>query len=158
MAEALKENGDPLSEGSLWSIGRAWSAAAERLKSEGVDLDGYTMLEVIEDNESVRKALGYERIDLLSESYGTRVAYLYGLKHPDRIYRSAMIGANPPGRFVWEAETADWQLRHYAALWAKDPVVSAKHPDLYGVMRRVLNDMPRADGWCSRSIPKRSGW
>ena len=67
-------------------------------------------MEVIEDLEAARTALGYERINLLSESYGTRVAYLYGVKHPDSIHRSAMIGVNPPGRLHWEPATIDAQL------------------------------------------------
>ena len=80
VTEAFKAHGDPLSERSLEAIGHAWEASAQRFRAQGVDLDGYTMLECIEDNESVRRALGYGRINLLSASYGTRVAYLYGLK------------------------------------------------------------------------------
>lgn len=78
VTKAFKGGSDLLSDESIKTIGRAWTASAERLKKDGVDLNGYSMLEVIEDNESVRKALGYKRINMLSESYGTRVAYLYG--------------------------------------------------------------------------------
>jgi pimeloyl-ACP methyl ester carboxylesterase len=142
VAEALKAHGDPLSEQSLDAIGHAWEASARRLAAEGVDLDGYTMLECIEDNESVRRALGYNRLDLLSASYGTRVAYLYGLKHPESVFRSAMISVNPPGHFVWEPAVIDSQLRYYAALWSQDPGLSARSVDLYGTMGSVLTDMP----------------
>jgi pimeloyl-ACP methyl ester carboxylesterase len=141
--EALKGKGDLLSEESLKAIGSAWSASAKRLTSQGVDLDGYTMLEVIEDNESVRKALGYERIKLLSVSYGTRVAYLYGLKHPESISRSAMIAVNPPGHFVWDPKMIDDQLKYYSNLWAKDSIMSLRSKNLYANMRTVLNNMPR---------------
>jgi pimeloyl-ACP methyl ester carboxylesterase len=47
--------------------------------------------------EAARQALGYKKIDILSESYGTRLAYLYGVKYPGSIRRMAIIGANPPG-------------------------------------------------------------
>ncbi len=147
---AFKGNGDILEEASMKRIGRAWIAGAEHLRAQGVDLDRYSMLEVIEDNESVRKALGYERINLLSESYGTRVAYLYGLKHPESIYRSAMISVNPPGRFVWEPQMIDTQLRRYAELWSRDSIMSLKSPDLYASMRNVLVSMPR--NWLFFSI------
>lgn len=143
MTRALKENGDPLSEKSLQAMAAAWNAGAERLKAEGVDLDGYTMLEVVEDNESVRRALGYDRIDLLSESYGTRVAYLYALKHPESVFRSAMIAVNPPGHFVWNANVIDAQLREYSRLWSRDRASVRKSPDLYMSMSRVLRSMPR---------------
>jgi pimeloyl-ACP methyl ester carboxylesterase len=145
VAEALKGCRDPLSRASLDTIGRAWTRSAERMKSEGVDLNGYTMLEVIEDMEAVRAALGYRRIDLLSESYGTRVAYLYGLRHPEAIARSAMISVNPPGHFVWDATTIDTQLRQYARLWSRDSLMTTRSADLYASMRRVLRSMP--DHW-----------
>ncbi len=150
MTEALKEDGDVLGEESMEKIARAFGAGAQRMMSEGVDLDGYTMLETIEDNESVRKALGYACIDLLSESYGTRVAYLYGLRHPESIYRSAMIAVNPPGRFVWEPGMIDTQLRQYAALWAKDTAMSLRSPDLYATVSTVLRNMPHS--WLCFSI------
>ena len=143
VAEALKPEGDLFGEESLARIGRAWEASARRLTAQGVDLDGYTMLETIDDNESVRKALGYERIDLLSESYGTRVAYLYGLRYPQSIRRSAMIAVNPPGGFVWDPRMIDKKLRQYATLWQRDSAISARSPDLYAGMRAVLNNMPR---------------
>jgi pimeloyl-ACP methyl ester carboxylesterase len=143
VAQAFKGNGDLLGEESLRTIGRAWSTSAKRLTAQGVDLDGYTMLEVIEDNEAARKALGYERIDLLSGSYGTRVAYLYGLKHPGSIRRSAMVCVNPPGRCVWEPEMIDRQLKHYSVLWSQDSVMLLKSKDLYADMQYVLNDLPR---------------
>ncbi|MGD1045920.1 MAG: alpha/beta hydrolase [Bacteroidota bacterium] len=143
VAQAFKGNGDLFGEESMKTIGRAWVASAQRLISEGIDLDGYTMLEVIEDNEAARKALGYERINLISGSYGTRVAYLYGLKHPESINRSVMISVNPPGRFVWEPKMIDRQLKRYSELWSQDSVMSLKSKDLYGDMRTVLDTMPR---------------
>ncbi len=150
VTQALKGDDDPLGEESMKKIGRAWSASAKRLMAQGVDLDGYSILETIEDNESVRRTLGYERINLLSESYGTRVAYLYALKHPERIYRSAMISVNPPGHFVWEPQMIDAQLKRYATLWSRDSTMSLKSPDLYATMRTVLSGLPRS--WLFLSI------
>ena len=150
VSEAFKSGADPLSDESMRRAGNAFSAGAKRLESQGIDLDGYTMLEVIEDNESVRNAMKYERINLLSESYGTRLAYLYGLKHPGRIHRSAMISVNPPGRFVWEPQIVDAQLKQYACLWSKDSAMALKSPNLYASMKSVLDSMPRS--WLLFSI------
>src|SRR3970282_1191036 len=73
--KALKGEGDDLlGEKTLKNIAQAWTDCASRLTKEGIDIDGYTMMEVIEDMESARTALGYEQIDLYSVSYGTRVA------------------------------------------------------------------------------------
>ena len=142
VAKVIGRGGDLLGDESMKTIGRAWDESAKRLTAQGIDLVGYTMLDVIEDNESVRKALGYQRIDLISGSYGTRVAYLYGLQHPASIFRSAMISVNPPGHMVWEPQVIDAQLRRYAILWSADSLRSAKVPDLYGALRHVLNAMP----------------
>lgn len=138
-----QSSGDLLSEESLRIIGEAYDECGSRLREkEGIDIDGYTMIEVIEDMEAARTALGYERINLLSRSYGTRVAYLYGLRYPDRIHRSAMVGANPPGHFGWESATIDAQLEYYAALWARDSTISARTGDLAATMRSVTRNMP----------------
>jgi pimeloyl-ACP methyl ester carboxylesterase len=58
--------GDLFSDESLANIGQAFARCAARLQDEGVDLDGYTMPEVIEDMEAARIGLGYERVNLLS--------------------------------------------------------------------------------------------
>jgi pimeloyl-ACP methyl ester carboxylesterase len=142
---ALKADGNALSQKYLKNTGEAWKNCASRLKNDGVDLDGYTMMEVIEDMETVRAVLDYKRVNLLSVSYGTRVAYIYALKHPDRIYRSAMIGVNPPDHFGWEPETIDAQLDYYADLWTRDPEMAAHTPDLLATMRDVAHNMP--DNW-----------
>ena len=99
-------SGDLFCDASVANIGGAFVQCAERLQNEGVDLDGYTMVEVVEDMEATRIALGYERVNLLSSSYGTRVAMIYAWMYPDSLYRSAMIAVNPPGHFVWEPEVA----------------------------------------------------
>ena len=65
-------------------------------------------------------ALGYDRIDLLSESAGTRTAMIYSWRYPESIHRSVMIGVNPPGHFLWDAQTTDEQIGRYADLCSKD--------------------------------------
>lgn len=150
VTKAFKSSNNLLSEETMKKIGRAWSESAKRLRAQGIDLDGYSILQSIEDNESVRKILGYKRINLLSESYGTRVAYLYGLNHPEHIYRSALISVNPPGHFVWESQMIDSQLKYYATLWLKDSIMSLKSQNLYSTLRTVLNALP--DRWLFFSI------
>ncbi len=134
---------DALSDASLDHVAGAMHACAERLQAEGVDLAGYTIPEVVEDMEAARIALGYERVNLLSASYGTRVAQIYAYLHPASVYRSAMVAVNPPGHFVWEPETIDAQIEHYAALCARDAACSARTPDLAESVRTVAHAMPR---------------
>jgi pimeloyl-ACP methyl ester carboxylesterase len=133
-------NGDLLSTPSLDNLSSAMKSCATRLQAEGTDLHGYTIPEVVEDMESVRKGLGYSRIDLLSESYGTRVAQVYAIMHPESLLRSVMIGVNPPGHFLWQPQVVDEQVTYYADLWRLTAGSSA--PDLVGAMRSVNANMP----------------
>ncbi|MBN1978049.1 MAG: alpha/beta fold hydrolase [Anaerolineae bacterium] len=142
-AKAIKGRGDDLlSTESLDAIGKAAGDCAAHLQSEGVDLAGYTIPEVVEDMESARDALGYERINLLSESYGTRVAQIYATMHPERLLYSAMIGVNPPGHFLWLPETVDSQVEYYAELCRQDAECGARMPDLAATMHHVNQSLP----------------
>ncbi len=145
VAEAFKNSGesDLLSEKSLREIGKAWEQSTHRLTSQGIDLTSYTMPETIEDMEAVRNALKYDRINLMSESYGTRIAYIYSLLHPQNIQRSVMIGVNPPGHFIWDSQQTEEQLYYYAQLWSKDSIMLKESPDLIETMRKVLHNLPR---------------
>ncbi|NIM18798.1 MAG: alpha/beta fold hydrolase [Candidatus Latescibacteria bacterium] len=143
VVRVLKRAKDVLTDETIADVGDAYEACAARLEQEGVDINGYTTFDVIGDAEAVRKALGYDKINIISESYGTRLAYLYGVKYPDRVHRSVMIGANPPGRLVWDPYQADELLRHYGKLWSEDLQASAKCPDLVNAVREVNENMPR---------------
>ena len=144
VVDALKNCGeDLLSDESLKNIANAWKASTDRFKSQRIDINGYTIPEVVEDMEAVRKAFKYDKINLLSESYGTRIAYIYGLLHPGKIHRSVMVSANPPGRFYYDPRMTDELLRHYSRLWSKDSIMKKESGDLAGTIRRVLKNLPR---------------
>jgi len=97
IAQALKGLGDlRMSEESLINIGESNTQCGARLEDEGVDLDGYNLVEIINDMEAARVALGYERIHLLGTSMGTRLEMLYTWMYPESLYRIAMVAVNPP--------------------------------------------------------------
>jgi pimeloyl-ACP methyl ester carboxylesterase len=143
VAKAMKVKEYSLSHENIEKLGRAYYAAFQRLKGEGIDIDRYTMVDVIDDTEEARKAMGYDKIDLYSQSFGTRIAYIYGLRYPSNINRSLMISVNPPGHFIWEPEKVDEQLRYYAELWKKDPDAVSRTPDLIKTIRNVLASLPK---------------
>ena len=70
---ALENSADYLGKASLSAYSQAFASCAQRLERTGVDLAGYTLAEQADDIEAARVALGYKRIDLLSESAGTRL-------------------------------------------------------------------------------------
>lgn len=134
--------GDLLSPASIAAFGDAIRRCAGRLQAEGYDLAGYSPLDVVRDLEAARQSLGYDKINLLSVSYGTRPAMMYAWMFPASIERSAMISVNPPGHFVWEPDVVDGLIRRDAELCAADPACSARTADLAEAMRRVLDDPP----------------
>jgi len=119
VADAITGVGsDLLSDESLLGISNALQNCSEILEQEGIDLSGYSVQEVAMDIEAGRLAFRYEQINLLSFSYGTRIAQLYAYLFPDNVLRSIMIGVNPPGHFVWEPSTLDAQIVHFSELYA----------------------------------------
>jgi pimeloyl-ACP methyl ester carboxylesterase len=137
-----KPPGDLLSDVALESYGTAAAQCAARLQAEGVDLDGYSMTETIDDMEAVREALDYERINLLGASYGTRLAMMYEWMYPQNLQRVAMIGVNPPGAFIWDAQVIDAQIGDYASLCAEDVVCGSRSGDLVAAMGELSQEMP----------------
>src|SRR3954470_16556021 len=117
---AMKHARDFRSDSFYDAYGKGLSDCAARLQADGVELAGYSLPERVDDLEAARRALGYGPIDLLSESAGTRTAMIYAWRHPRSIHRSVMIGANPPGHFLWDGPTTDRQIGRYAARCAED--------------------------------------
>jgi pimeloyl-ACP methyl ester carboxylesterase len=132
-----------MSREGMTAQGEAYGACAERLTAEGNDLDGYTLLEVVDDVDAARHALGYERINLESASYGTRLALIYSWRYPDRVHRSAMIAVNPPGRFWWDGAILEQQILRYSGLCAEDAYCSSRTDDLAASIQTALDNMPK---------------
>jgi pimeloyl-ACP methyl ester carboxylesterase len=138
---ALKHSTDFLGQKSFHAYGDALRSCAARLTDDGVDLAGYTVSQRVDDLEAARVGLGYDRIDLLSESAGTRYAMIYSWRYPKSIHRSVMIGVNPPGNFLWDAKTTDAQIARYAELCSNDADCSKRTDDLAATMHGT--DIPK---------------
>jgi len=135
--------GDMLGEASLEQMTAAYSDCARRFQNDGVDLAGYTPVEVVDDVEAARLALGYEKINLFSISYGTRLAMIYAWRYPESMQRSAMVGVNPPGHmFTYDPAVIDQQIENYAQLCAQDPKCKAKTENLAETIREVSHNLP----------------
>jgi pimeloyl-ACP methyl ester carboxylesterase len=137
-----KRSTDILSEEFFDAKADALRACAARFAEAGIDSSRYGLLNQIDDLEVARVALGYERINLLSESAGTRTALIYAWRHPERIHRSVMTGVNPPGNFLWDPATTDEQLGRYASRCANDEACRARTADLAATVRRVAAEVP----------------
>src|SRR5881227_3810998 len=89
---ALKHSSDFLGRQSFRAYGDGFRTCAERLMGDGVDLAGYGLAQQVDDFEAARRALGYKRIDLLSESAGTRTAMICSGRDPTPVPRCFLVG------------------------------------------------------------------
>jgi pimeloyl-ACP methyl ester carboxylesterase len=149
---ALSHSTDLASEKTSQAYADAYRACADRLTADGLDLGSYGIAQQVDDMEAARTALGYDRIDLLSESAGTRTAIIYSWRYPDSIHRSVMVGVNPPGHFLFYPGTTDEQIDRYAALCAKDDSCRARTADLSASIRQANAEIP--DRWLFLPIKK----
>lgn len=147
VVSALKGSADFGGREGQQAFSEAFGECHRRLIEDGVDLDGYSLPQRVDDLEAARTALGYDRINLLSQSVGTRTAMIYSWRYPDALNRSVMIAVNPPGHFFWDGQTTDDQLAHYAELCAADDDCSQRTDDLAATMRSVSDDMPGRFGF-----------
>src|SRR5436190_16934625 len=142
---AIKHSTDLLGAKFFHAYGDAFRTCANRLTDDGIDLARYGLPQQVDDLEAGRRALGYKRIDLLSESAGTRTAMIYSWRYPTSIHRSVMIAVNPPGNFLWDAKTTDEQIRKYSALCREDDSCRKRSDNLAASIRRAVADIP--DHW-----------
>lgn len=147
VATALRTH-DILSPAARRTVAQAAATAARRLVATGVDPAGYTIAETLADVDDARAALGYNAVDLLSESYGTRLALLYAQTHPEHVHRSVLIGVNPPGRFIWDPGIVDAQLADWGRLWVASG--GRGSGDLAAVIRAAVDRLPAR--WAGRRV------
>ncbi len=65
------------------------------LERQQVDVRYFTSRQAVADVEFVRQALGYERINLMGVSYGTRMAQLVLREYPERVRSIVLDGVLP---------------------------------------------------------------
>lgn len=132
-----------LSQSSLKEIGKKITQAAKELMEAGIDVEEYNILNVVDDMEAARAALGYEKINITGGSYGGAVVMVYCLRYPERIHRAIMIEAAFPYDIAFgKPEGFDARLDHINELWKKDPTAVERSPDIVKTMRNALANMP----------------
>lgn len=107
--------------------------------SEKADLRQYTTEHFVQDLETARNALGYEQISLWAGSYGTRAAYVYAKRYPQRVRALVLIAAAPISMPVLDtyAEEGRIALDALIADCATDRACARAFPTLRIDLQRV---------------------
>ena len=123
---------DPFAVGRLAEC----RAALERR----ADLTRYTSPYAADDLDELRAALGYESLDLIGGSYGTRLALVYARRHPAGARTLTLLGPAPLDARIPFRLARDFDAALYGSFadCAADAACAAAFPDLAGDLRRAL--------------------
>ncbi|WP_376692859.1 alpha/beta hydrolase [Wenzhouxiangella sp. EGI_FJ10409] len=108
-------------QGELW-LEPDWEELNRQLRDCLDDWDAdvryYTTSDGARDLEALREAYGFESLNLIGGSYGTRMAQVYLRNHPERV-RSVVLDGVVPTRLALGAEHAEMLDRALGKLFAE---------------------------------------
>jgi pimeloyl-ACP methyl ester carboxylesterase len=97
------------------------------------DFAAYTTAAAARDIEAVRRALGYEKINLWGGSYGTRLAQAYARAYPAGVRTLLLDAVAAPGQVIPAGgRDAQAALDQLFAQCAKDAACARAYPNLRG--------------------------
>ncbi|MBU6257147.1 MAG: alpha/beta hydrolase, partial [Burkholderiales bacterium] len=108
-------------------------------------LDLYPTWIAVQDVDAVRQRLGFDRIDLVGASYGTRAALEYLRQFPRAVRRVVIDGVAPPDIALPASFSTDNQAALDALLAACDGAADCRrrHPNLHADWEALLAHLPR---------------
>ncbi len=123
----------------------AGRAAGECARSIPVDLTRYGTGDFVRDLDAVRAALGYDRVNLVGFSYGTRAALAYARAHPERARTLVLDGVASFQMIIGNDFDVDSEraLSHLFARCAAEPACLARYPDLDRGFRELVARLDR---------------
>jgi len=119
--------------------------AADCARSLDADLTQYTTPAFVRDLDGVRAALGYDRVNLVGFSYGTRASLAYARAHPDRV-RTLVLDGVAPFEMLVGADFDEDSEQALAALFRRcrdDAACQARYPSLDRDFRALLARLDR---------------
>ncbi len=114
-------------------------ACLEELRRRA-DLTLYSTPIAMDDLDQVREALGYEMINLIGGSYGSRAALIYMQRHPATVRTAVLKGVAPTAlkNPLYHARGAQKALDWVFATCRDDPECNAAFPDLRAEFEEIV--------------------
>ena len=115
-------------------------AACRDTLSRRADLTKYTTPISVDDLEELRRWLGYDAVNLLGGSYGSRVAQVYMRRHPDAVRTAVLLGVtavSEPG-YVNTSPNLQNALELVIRECREQPACSAAYPDLETMVEQAF--------------------
>jgi pimeloyl-ACP methyl ester carboxylesterase len=134
----------PDSREEVLRVGREKShVCANFWRQQGIDLAGYTTEESADDIEDLRKALGYDTINLYGASYGSHLALAMIRRHGAHISRAIIAMVEGLDHTIKLPGTIQRHMEQLNALVKVDPYWRTRIPDLLELMQSVFERLER---------------
>lgn len=141
--EAILGAKDNLRLQSIDRLAAAFSNCAQTLAGHGIEPLDYSLREISADIEAVRRALGYDRIHLLGEGFGARIAIYYAQTHAQIVESSVLLAPILPGGLAMPPGPIDSVLARYAGLWVQSEATNSRLPLREQIARAMATLPPR---------------
>lgn len=122
-------------------VSAAFADCARGLRANGIDLEAFDSIQSAADVDSLRRALGYERLDLLGISYGSRLALTVLRDFPMSVRSAVLASPLPLQANVVEGQIIgfDHALDRLFASCAADPACADRYPDLDSALSNAVD-------------------
>lgn len=123
-----------------------WQTCVKTLKAlPHGDLRHYTTSIAMADADAVRAALGYDKVNIVGGSYGTRAVLEYLRQFPQQVRRAVLDGVAPPDMVLPATFAADAQaaMDKMLADCEADTRCAALYPRLRADWKGLLAELPK---------------
>jgi len=119
----------------------AWSTCHDRYKAEGIDPAAFNTTQSAADVRDIARALGYEKVNLLGISYGTRLGLTVMRDYPEIVRAIVLDSVVPLEAKMFNRRSSDvlYALNKVFTDCAASPRCNKDYPDLANVFYGLID-------------------